>query len=129
MYLCLTGSRAFADFKASATYQAAAADAADRGPGNPLFHAGDLMWENCIIREIPEIGTMANAGAVACQPFHVLGGQAVGVAWQQRPTAIKDEYDYGRVKGVGIEMQMGVKKLVINNKAHGQFSGFVACSA
>jgi len=128
MYICLTGSRAFGDFKKSTEYQAAAKDAAERGPGNPLFHAGDLMWENCIIREVPEIQTMTNAGSVACQPFHLLGAQSVGVAWQSRPAAISDTRDFGRVKAVGIEMQMGVKKLTFNGKAHGQFSGFVACS-
>lgn len=127
-YICFTGKWAFRDFKASAAYQAAAAYAAERGANNPLFRTGDLMWENIIIREIPEIGVIEDQGngGIDVQPYYLCGAQAIGVGWAVYPTATKEEYDYGFVNGVGIEECKGVKKLMFNNKQHGLFTGFVA---
>lgn len=127
-FVCFTGSLAFRDFKASAAYQAAAKDALERGENNPLFRAGDLLWENIVIREVPEIGVISGVGAstIDVQPFYLCGAQALAVAWAQRPKSIFDERDYGFVKGVGIEECRGIKKLMFNNKQHGMLTGYVA---
>ena len=35
----------------------------ERGKDNPLFTAGDIMWNGVIIKEVPEMPVIAGAGA------------------------------------------------------------------
>jgi N4-gp56 family major capsid protein len=85
----------------------------NRGSDNPLFTAGDLIYDGVIIREIPElpiapgVGTAGNdAGA-----SYLCGAQAIGIAWAQRTKAITNERDYGFFSGVGVMEIRGVAKL------------------
>jgi N4-gp56 family major capsid protein len=86
----------------------------DRGRNNPLFTAGDILWNGMIIREIPELPVLADVGAggtVDAAASYLCGAQAIGIAWAQRTTAISNERDYGFFSGVGVMEIRGVAKL------------------
>lgn len=116
------------DFKGSTTAQNALAYAAERGKNNPLFKSGDMLWENVIIREVPEIGyiTGVGNGSIDVAPCFFCGAQAIVEAWAQRPKAISDERDFGFVKAVGIEECSGMKKAIFNSKQHGMLTLYVS---
>src|SRR4029077_20299588 len=86
----------------------------NRGSDNPLFTAGDFLYDGIIIREIPELpanpdvraGATVDAGA-----SYLCGAQALGIAWAQRTKAITNERDYGFFSGVGVQEIRGVSKL------------------
>jgi len=70
----------------------------ERGRDNPIFTAGDIIYDGVIIREIPELPVLPDVGAggtVDVGPCYMCGAQAVGIAWAQRTRAITNERDYG----------------------------------
>jgi N4-gp56 family major capsid protein len=70
----------------------------NRGSDNPLFTAGDILYDGIIIREIPELPTIPDVGAgatVDAGASYLCGAQALGIAWAQRTKAITNERDYG----------------------------------
>ena len=120
----------FRDLRDDSTINNAQRDAWQRGANNPLFRAGDIIYDGVIIREIPEIasyiddaagtwgagatanslktaGTTSNRVGVA----FMCGAQAVGVAWGKRTKSTTDVRDYGFLNGVGVEEFRGVEKL------------------
>ena len=106
-----------------------------RGEGNPLYRPGDLVWDNVVIREIPEISSLladstyyATAGnsSSKVEPAFLCGAQAVGYGLGQKPNLITDmEKDYKFQPGVAVELKHDIDKLVFNNKDHGMVSVFV----
>jgi len=130
-YVMFCDPYAFRDLKADTVIQAAQRDALARGQGNPLFRAGDIIWDGVICREVPEIanliddatgawgaGATANslktggASSVRCGVSMLMGAQAIGVAWGKRLTTTTDTREYGFVKGFGCEEFRGVEKLL-----------------
>jgi N4-gp56 family major capsid protein len=86
----------------------------NRGSDNPLFTAGDLIYDGVIIREIPELPVLADVGAggtVDAGASYMCGAQAIGIAWAQRTKVITNTRDYGFFNGVGVEEIRGVQKL------------------
>jgi N4-gp56 family major capsid protein len=86
----------------------------ERGRDNPLFTAGDIIYNGVIIREIPELPVIADVGAGAAVDVgasYLCGAQAIGIAWAQRTKAITNERDYGFMTGVGTQEIRGVAKL------------------
>lgn len=86
----------------------------DRGRNNPLFTAGDIIWNGLIIREIPELPVVPDVGAggtVDAAASYLCGAQALGIAWAQRTTVITNQRDYGFFEGVGVQEIRGVAKL------------------
>jgi N4-gp56 family major capsid protein len=86
----------------------------NRGSDNPLFTAGDLIYDGVIIREIPELPVIADVGSggtVDVGASYLCGAQAIGIAWAQRTKAITNERDYGFFSGVGVQEIRGVAKL------------------
>ena len=77
----------------------------NRGSDNPLFTAGDILYDGVIIREIPELPINAGAGAagVDVAASYLCGAQALGIAWAQRTKAVTNTRDYGFMPGVGVE--------------------------
>ena len=57
----------------------------NRGSDNPLFTAGDLVYDGVIIREIPELPVLAGAGTggIDVAASYLCGAQALGIAWAQ----------------------------------------------
>jgi hypothetical protein len=106
-----------------------------RGEGNPLFRPGDLIWDNVVIREVPEISTLlanstyyatAGNGSSKVEPAFLCGAQAVGYGLGQRPNIVVDrEKDYKFQPGVAVELKHEIDKLVYNSKDHGVVSVFV----
>ena len=89
---------------------------------NPIFQDGDLVYDGCIIREIPEIDEFvaqtwtslltAGASSVRVNPVYLCGQTAATIAWGQmaKPTFLKED-DYQFFTGVGVEMCYGVGKV------------------
>jgi N4-gp56 family major capsid protein len=85
----------------------------NRGNDNPLFTAGDLLWNGLIIREIPELATITGAGAggIDVAASFLCGAQALGIAWAQRFRSTENVRDYGFFHGIGIQEIRGIGKL------------------
>lgn len=126
-YVMFAPSLAFRDLKASlATINQ---NAEVRGKSNPLFTDGDLIYDGVIIREVPEISTLADVGAggtVDVAPCYLCGAQAVGHVIGKRWASRTEERDYGFVNGVAIEGFFGTEKLFFNGKQHGVVTVYVA---
>ena len=85
----------------------------NRGSDNPLFTAGDIIYDGMIIREIPELPVLAGVGTAGSDAAasYLCGAQAIGIAWAQRTKVITNTRDYGFFQGVGVEEIRGVQKL------------------
>ena len=87
----------------------------NRGSDNPLFTAGDLIYDGVIIREIPELPILhtgdPGGSSIDCGASYLCGAQALGIAWAQRTKVITNTRDYGFMNGVGVEEIRGVAKL------------------
>jgi hypothetical protein len=106
--------------------------------GNPLWKAGDLMWENVIIREVPEITTQytdnssslfndAGDSSEKVEPIVLCGAQALGWAIGKRPGIIIDrDYDFEFQPGIAVEKKEDVRKMFFDDIQHGVVSGFVS---
>jgi N4-gp56 family major capsid protein len=97
-YVVFVPSLVFRDLMQDPTIINALQYAWERGRDNPLFTAGDILWNGLIIREIPELPIIADVGAGATVDVghsYLCGAQAIGIAWAQRTKAITNERDYG----------------------------------
>ncbi|MDH5527916.1 MAG: DUF4043 family protein [Nitrospirota bacterium] len=128
--------RAFRDLKNHADMLAANRDAMQRGKDNPMFTGGDLIWDGVIVKEVPEIGFLAGAGAggIDIAPNYLCGAQSLGLAWAQRTRTITQENDYEFRHGVAVQEIRGVEKLRFGTgiadtdapRDHGVFTLFTA---
>lgn len=126
-YVMFANSLSFRDLRAD--LEGVHKDAMERGKNNPLFRGGDLIWDNVVIREVPEIATLPDVGAggtVDVGPNYLCGAQALGIAWAKRTKSTTDVRDYGFVKGVGIHEMRGIEKARFNGKDHGVLTVFTA---
>jgi hypothetical protein len=89
---------------------------------NPLFQSGDLVYDGCIIRLVPEISSFttnvwtslvtAGAGSSRVEPVFLCGQQAAVLGWgQMARNTERTETDYGFIKGAGVEMAYGAAKM------------------
>ena len=136
-FVLFVGSTAMYHLRSDTTMQSVNRDARERNMQNPLFRGGDLMWDNVLIREVPEITLRytnnaasmlktAGNGSTAVEPCFFCGAQALAWAIGQRPDFKTDELDdYGFRPGVAIEKKELVNKLFFNNKQNGMVSVFV----
>ncbi|PHS02112.1 MAG: hypothetical protein COA78_21950 [Blastopirellula sp.] len=133
-YVLFVPSFAMRDLRASLETLNSEAFSTSGFDKNPIFQGGDLMIDGTIVREVPEIATIAGVGAVGIDvaPCYLCGNGAVGIAWGQmpRPTTRSDT-DYDFIKGVGIEELVGVEKITAalhgaNAKDNGVFTLFVS---
>ena len=132
-YILLAGSLPFRDLKTHATMTQANRDGWVRGKDNPLFKDGDLMWDGVIIKEIPEIGVISTVGAgtpaIDCAANFLVGAQALGIAWGQRPKFVTKKFDYERQMGVAVDEVRGIEKLTFNSVQHGVLTVYTAAVA
>jgi len=131
-FVMFLGARGMRDAAKDATILAANKDARVRGTDNPIFTAGDLVYDGVILREVPEFPVLAGVGASTTDVgFAALcGAQAVGVAWGQEPASrVKKEDDYGFEYGVAIEEARGVSKILRDGVQHGMVSVFHSAPA
>lgn len=136
-FVCFMNSFAFRDLKEDPVMTAANREARERNVDtNPIFQDGDLIYDGVICREIPEIGSILNTAvpAVELSPVYLCGAQALGIAWGEEATVIRDTFDYGHRKGTGIREVRGIEKLRFNTGAggesvdHGLVSAWVAAA-
>ncbi len=145
-FVMFVGPNEFRDLQADTTIITANTQARPReGDGldkNPLFQDGDLLYNGVIIREIPELDvrlpttyTTAGSGSIQIAPAFLCGQGSVAWAWGRmpRPTFRKED-DYQFLRGVGVEMAYGLKKIAKSNpagnyKEWGTFTGFFASAS
>ena len=154
-YVYFVGSLAFRDLEVDSTMVQAQREAMNRGKSNPLFAAGDLLWKNVIIKEVPEIDVFID-GDSSGSPWDgvwganatgdnlvtsVNGNSRVGVGFFcgaqalgfgiARPASFKrkKEDDYEHQNGVGITMKHDIKKTFYNLKQHGMVTHFHSAAA
>jgi len=136
-FIMFVGSRAYRDLYSSLGTELQ--NARERGQSNPIWQPGDLMIENVLVREVPEITSLlttssdfATAGnsSIPVEPCFLVGQQALGWALQKRPkTSEKEDKDYDFVRGLGITMKHDIKKMFYNAKQHGVVTIFVSGAA
>jgi N4-gp56 family major capsid protein len=105
-------------------------NARERGVGNPLFEDGDIIFENIIFKEVPEMSVIADVGdssTVDVAPVIYCGAQAVLGVYKEMPKLVVDmDRDYKFRYGVAIEGALRFKKAYFNSKQHGIFTHYVA---
>ena len=128
-YVVFAGLNTFRDLKMDPTILSANTNARARegrelngGPDNPIFQDGDILWDGCIVRLVPEISLFvsniwtslktAGNGTTRVEPVFLCGQQAAAIAYGQmaKPTFRKED-DYGFITGTGIEAAFGVGKI------------------
>jgi N4-gp56 family major capsid protein len=110
-------SLVFRDFRADPAVLSANANGRPRESGwmkNPMFSGGDLVWDGCIVREIPELPVLVGVGTagIDAAATFICGAQAIGAGWAQRTTTTTNTRDYGFMHGVGLQEIRGIGKLV-----------------
>ena len=128
-FIMFVGSRAYRDAWADPEIYQANKDARPREgsswQNNPIFREGDLLYDNVIIRKVPEIDKyclVSGAGdsGVDVSMSFLCGRSALGFVWGQMPEPTKlDDTDYQFRKGVGIDMAYGVGKLFFKDSGSG----------
>lgn len=142
----------FRDLRADTAIQQAQREGLQRGERfQPLFTAGDLLWDNVIIREIPEIANFidgdnaagtnglwgglatadglntAGAAGIRVGANFLCGQQAVSFGLGQRPNIVVDRlFDYQFQPGVAVELKHEIRKSFFNNVQHGVVTVFNA---
>jgi hypothetical protein len=145
-FVVFAGSNCFRDLQNDTTIITANTQARPReGDGldkNPLFQDGDLIYQGLIIREIPEMDvrlpttyTTAGSGAGQIAPVFLCGQGAMAWIWGRMPLpTFRREDDYQFVRGVGVMMAYGMKKIAKLNptnqyKEWGVFTGYFGSAA
>lgn len=114
-YVMFVPSVAFRDLRAWMVANGYWENALERSKQNPLFSGtSSIEWDGVMVREIPEMTTLAGVGAsgIAVAPCFLCGAQALGLAWAKRTTTtVSKEDDYEFRAGVGFMEMRGVEKL------------------
>lgn len=139
MYIVYAGTRTFRDLKSNSTFTQAQREVSWMEQNVKLFKGGDLLWDNCIIKEIPDIPILSGvgAGSIDVSPVYMCGAQAIGFGWAKRWRTKTETFDYGSKKGVAIDAMYGLDKLTFGSgasdtddlKDHGVVTGFFAAVA
>jgi N4-gp56 family major capsid protein len=134
-YVVYANPLSFRDLKDNATMTAAQREVGLQAENNRLFQGGDLLWDGMVIKEVEDIDVLANVGAggtVDVGPVYLCGAQAVAIAYGKRWKDIKEDFDYGDKKVIGVEGIMGVAKTLFgtgpgdtdDQKDHGVVTAF-----
>ncbi len=125
-------------------------EARKRGLDNPIFQGGDLIYDNVVIKEVPDLTKFIDGdgsgsafdgvwGANSTADSLKIGGNSgsrVGVGFFCGAQAIgfvrgKDARfnsemndDYGFLDGVAVTAKHDIKKMFYNNKQHGMITTF-----
>ena len=85
----------------------------DRGRDNPLFTAGDILYNGVIIRGSPgDAGHRGrHAGGIDVAMSALCGAWALGIAWAQRMKSTTNVRDYDYFHGVDLSEMRGIGKL------------------
>ena len=112
----------FRDLMTDTTIIQAMQYAWDRGQNNPLFTAGDILYNGLIIREIPELPVLKTTdpggSTIDTAATYLCGAQALGIAWAQRAKSTTNVRDYDFTHGVGIQEIRGITKTQLWCRCH-----------
>ncbi len=139
IFVIFAGSVAFRDFRASLDTINQNADL--RGMkitsgGNTLARDGDMFFEGCIVRKVPEIGTLlsgsgkplatAGTGSVRVEGVALCGRQALvhGMGKSGVDIIVDRDYDFKFRPAVAVELKEDIKKTFFNGNQHGTVTGF-----
>ncbi len=131
-FVLLVHPRQMRDLRADTTIIAANREAMPRGKDNPLFRAGDLLWDGVIIHEVQDLELITGAGASGIDVAQavMLGQSSMGIAWGQEPRIITDKrQDYEFRPATAIEELIGIKKFSYAGKQYGVFTVVTAAAA
>lgn len=148
-FVYFVGSYGFRDLRNTSAMQQALREGWARGKENPLFSAGDLIWDGVIIKEIPDLdkfidssagglfdgvwGAGATGDSLATSGN---GGSRVGVGFLCGAQAVcfgrgkdasfkqRNEDDYEHLNGVAVTGKHDIKKIFYNNKQFGMITHF-----
>ncbi len=137
-FVMFVGAKTFRNLKQDPEIREDLRYAMDRGKANPIFRPDDLMIDNVIIREIPEITErciLPGQGTAAkdVEPYFLCGAQAVAYAIGREATFKTDARDYGHINGVAVRELRGIEKTVFTGPLddatsqidHGMLTGYV----
>lgn len=130
-FVLLVTPRQMRDLRTDPAMIAANREAMPRGKDNPLFRAGDLLWDGVIIHEVQDLEyiTGAGAGGIDVAGAVLLGQSAIGIAWGQEPRIITDRrQDYEFRPATAIEELIGIKKMSYAGKSYGAFIVYTAAA-
>lgn len=138
-YVMFVGARSFFQLKNDPILKEDLRHAMERGANNPLFQPDDLMIDNVIVREIPEMTERcllggAGASSADVEPYFLCGAQAVAYALGQETTFNTATRDYKFINGVEVRELRGIEKCIFNGPLddsltkvdHGMVTGFVS---
>lgn len=145
-FVVFVGSNCFRDLQNDTTIITANTQARPRESDgldkNPLFQDGDLIYNGIIVREVPELDvrlpityTTAGASGIQIAPAFLCGQGAMAWVWGRMPLpTFRREDDYQFIRGVGVMMAYGMKKIAKlnptgNYKEWGVFTGIFASAA
>lgn len=133
-YLVLANSNTFRDLKTHPTITQAQREVTLSEQNQRLFtKAGDIQWDNLLIRELPELPRVPGADSSGyASPVLLLGAQALALAVCRRSKTVTKEFDYGDKHGVAVDQIDGIAKMTFGSgasdtadlKDHGVLTGW-----
>lgn len=152
MFVMFCDPFAFRDIKTNSVMTQANREARERSATNKIFVGGDLLYDNVIYREIPEIADFIDGtsgtnglwgGSATADGLNTAGDtssrvgacflcgqQAVSYGLGQRPQIVVDRlYDFEFQPGVAVELKHDIDKSYFNNVQHGLVTVFVSAAA
>lgn len=131
MYVYFAHPLSFRDLRNDPAMADALKHAEVRGKDNPLFRAGDLMWDGVVIRELHDLEVIPGAGNGGINVAHnfLAGQSALAVAYGEEPRIIVDQdQDYKFRPAVAVQELIGIKKTSYAGKQYGGVSHFVSAT-
>lgn len=113
-------SLSFRDLAADTTIAQANREAWTRGPNNPLFTGGDLIYDGVILREVEDMSVLTGVGDTTSDVGRMVlcGQQAVAWAIGRRPSIVTDmAEDYNFQPGIAVQHKEAVGKFVVEYTA------------
>lgn len=128
-YVLIVHPDALYDLQVSSDWKQASREAKERGDENPLFRgAHAITWSGVVIHSHENIDIAADGGgaSVAWTKGALMGSQALLWAWGRRPKLVKEEFDYGREKGMAWSIISKAKKPQFNSLDFGSVGVYAA---
>ena len=116
LYVLVVSEDTMYDLKSNSAMQQAQREALERGKDNPLFRAGDLLWDGVLITSCERVASGTNASSVPYAHNLLLGKGALLQAWGKKFNLVEESFDYGAQMGTAGNMFLGVSKAAFVSK-------------
>jgi hypothetical protein len=127
------------DLRSNTTIQQAQREVTLEAENNRLFQGGDILWDGCIVHEVPDIAPVVGVGAagIDVQPVYFCGAQALAMAVAKRTWTVDKDFDYDDKRGVAVNVIDGIEKMIFGSgagdtddlKQNGMVTGWFAAVA